>query len=130
MTESPTYRMKFWFEFDGFTVINEYPHPDLDTAETAGMQIGCTRGCQRVEVYSPDGTLQALWDKTSTEIIRRSYGFDDDGREIYDETHVSNRWQRLGDESKALGKLHSDKSLQDMKMKLNNKNANKEKNHV
>ena len=130
MTESPTYRTTYWLTmFDEGTSYDTI-HPDLESAETDGMRVGCLKGCQRVEVYSPDGTLQALWDKTSTEIIRRSYGFDDDGREIYDETHVSNRWQRLGDESKALGKLHSDKSLQDMKMKLNNKNANKEKNHV
>ena len=100
----------------------EKEFPTLDEAETAGMHIGCTRGCSRVEVFSPDGTLQALWDKESAEVIRKSYGFDDDGYEIYDDTHMSSRWQRLGDESKALGKRHYDESVKEMQKAMKEKN--------
>ena len=108
MAESPTYLMTCWFstlsdEPSAHTPVYTSAHPDLESAEIAGMKIGCARGCQRVEVLSPDGTLQALWDMADTSL-------DDDG-----ETHMSSLWQRIGDESKALGETRRDEIMQEMK---------------
>jgi hypothetical protein len=107
--QQPAYRMTFWFTVGPFTLNGhtdpggttrtESRHSSLDDAELAGRHAGCMRGTTRVEVHSPDGTLQALWDKESTETTRVVSFVDEDGTEHADIEHMSSRWQRLGDES-------------------------------
>lgn len=79
-----------------------HEHPDLDSAERQGGQWGCMIGVRRVEVRSPDGELQALWDKDSRVVIKHRRYVDERGRMLYDVSHVSNHWQNVGEESKAL----------------------------
>lgn len=79
-------------------------HPDLESAERQGQKDGCMRGVRRVEVRSPDGALQALWDKESLVTIKRRRYPDQRGRMLYDISHLSNRWQRISEESRALSK--------------------------
>lgn len=80
-------------------------HPDLPAAEHSGMHWGCLTGIRRVEVFAPDGTLESLWDKETTEQICTVYGTDaETGKELVDVEHMSSRWQRLGNESQTLGR--------------------------
>lgn len=110
MSEIGYRTVAYWYPFhDGYTPedITEI-HPTLAEAEHSGQHWGCLRGVRRVEVFSPDGTLQALWDKESTEVIRSAEPWwvdEETGEETYDYSHVANRWQRLGAESVALGKV-------------------------
>lgn len=95
----------------------------LAEAERDGMRFGCLAGTTRIEVFSPDDTLQALWDKTSTVVLLSDpewFDYDADGTgvgEPYypDKSHVSNRWQRLGKESVVLGRVEAAKSLAQMR---------------
>lgn len=77
-------------------------HPDLASAEVQGQRDGCMAGIRRVEVCSPDGTLQALWDKESLVVVKTRRYLDLNGRMLYDVEHRNNVWQRIGAESKAL----------------------------
>ena len=100
MSESPTYLMTYWFSTSvGELGFGTSDYLDLESAEIAGVNVGCLGGATLVEVRSPDGTLQARWDKTDT-------GLTADG-----ETHMSSLWQRIGDESKALGEALRDEFM-------------------
>src|SRR4051794_5879865 len=41
------------------------PHVTLAAAEEHGMYMGCLSGSIRVEIYAPDGHLEAFWDKNA-----------------------------------------------------------------
>lgn len=90
-----------WYDLD---VPNTKDFDDLEAAEVHGQQMGCLAGVRLVEVHSPDGTLQAKWDKAPMHAVTRRAFFSPHAWTANANVHQSNEWQRVGDESKALGR--------------------------
>lgn len=96
----------------------EHIFETLAEAEHDGQRFGCLAGTTRIEVFSPDGDLQALWDKESAVVHLLNPRYDDYdahgngiGEPRYDKSYERSRWQRLGQESKALGKAELAKTI-------------------
>lgn len=103
---SPGYRTcAYWYPHpDGWVAepVTE-THPTLAEAERSGQQWGCLHGVRRVEVYAPDNTLQALWDKETVHATLTPWHYDDDtGEVLWDRSYLRNRWQRVGAESQRI----------------------------
>ena len=92
--------------------------PTLDEAESQGQSWGCMSGIVKVEVYSPDGVLQALWDKESTVTRQASspYWVDEKtGEEFFDTIREASLWQSVGEESQRLRKIIHDETMKAMR---------------
>lgn len=88
-----------------------HEHLDLAEAVHQGRRWGCMNGVCRVEVRSPDGELQAVWDKESLVVNKRRMYLDGRGRMLYDTSYVRNRWSNVGAEAKALHQRETDEII-------------------
>lgn len=93
-------------------------HATFAEADQRGAKDGCMAGIERVEVYSPTGVLECLWDKAATGTYtdpNPRWVVEDTGETRHDTIRLSGRWQTLGHEARARHKAETERITAQMR---------------